>query len=195
MTVVDSIDRLNRYVGVLEALCGAPATVREFPPFKPERGRVTAIIFVDTPSEGYVTGFTYGLSLTRFSTWGASGRELSITVRSTAVEWAEVPARTVAGLRGMGSFHRGQVIGYKEPYVAGSEMSSILLVDPLQPWQSDLARLDLSLSEAEPPDLVEIIGACPIHASEREYVQKNGVELFLSLEWDPFDPSRVSVVT
>ena len=194
MTVTDSPDRLAHYVERLEAVCGATAIVRDFPPFRPEAGRVAAVIFTDTPGKGYVTGFTYGLSLTSHPEWQAGGRELSISVRSTAIEWAEVPARTVAALRGMGPFSRGQVVGYQQPYVPPSEMSSILLTTPWEEWQPDLAGLDLGTPGTETGDPIEVIGVCPIYASERDFVRSNGVDAFLGLPWDRFDPLRPPAV-
>lgn len=38
---------------------------------------------------------------------------------------------------------------------------------------------------------VNIAGCYPIHASEREFIQENGLEAFWrGVEWDPFEVTR-----
>ncbi|MFF4986741.1 suppressor of fused domain protein [Streptosporangium saharense] len=129
---------------------------------------------------------TYGLSLWRWKDPGPPPRELCITMRSSDPEWAKVPAVTVAALRGMCPFDPGMVIGYMKPYVVGSRLSSLFLATP--PTELGLAeRIDLS---TDPEDSVEIVGAYPIHASERRFVHARGAEALWGSRWDPFDPAR-----
>lgn len=41
---------------------------------------------------------------------------------------------------------------------------------------------------------VNIAGCYPIHASEREFIQENGLEAFWrGVEWDPFEVTRPPV--
>ncbi|MFI6096592.1 suppressor of fused domain protein [Lentzea sp. NPDC051213] len=186
----DASDRLSRYRERLDSLTGAEPVVSSFDPREAADGLVLALAYIGVPEPGYVTGFTYGLSLVRHADWGQAGRELSITVRSDNVEWASVPARIIAGLRGLGSFGLGHVLGHVGPYVSDSQMSSIVLAGPAVPAEG---VVDLGDDERG-GDLVEIAGVYPIHAAEREFVYSRGFDALWNLEWDRFDPSRESVV-
>ncbi|GAA2401202.1 hypothetical protein GCM10010404_68740 [Nonomuraea africana] len=189
----DTLDRFDHYCELLNSLTGVTPIISDVEPRVIEDGPVRAISYIGTPEPGYVTGFTYGLSFSSHPGWGARGRELSITVRSDDVEWSPVPARVVAALRGICPFNLGQVLGYMKPYVEGSTMNSLVLAEPAV--ERDLGLLDLSRAEvgSEARDLVEIVGAYPIHASERDFVYSHGFGAFWSLEWDRFNPAREPV--
>ncbi|MCA2203345.1 suppressor of fused domain protein [Streptomyces griseoincarnatus] len=186
----DTLDRFGRYCELLDSLTGVKPVISDVEPRVVEDGPVRAISYIGTPEPGYVTGFTYGLSLYGHPDWGPTGRELCITVRSGDVEWSQVPARVVAALRGICPFTPGQVLGYKEPYVGGSSMNSIVLAKPALELGS--GPLDLGSVEggAKVLDLVEIVGAYPIHSSEREFAYSHGFDALWSLKWDRFDPAR-----
>ncbi|BET45034.1 hypothetical protein RGQ21_00160 [Kitasatospora aureofaciens] len=72
-------------------------------------------------------------------------------------------------------------------------MNSIVLAEPALELGS--APLDLGgMSDGvKVPDLVEIIGAYPIHSSEREFAYSHGFDALWSLAWDRFDPMRAPV--
>ncbi|MET9744664.1 suppressor of fused domain protein [Streptomyces ardesiacus] len=193
MTGHDTLDRFGRYCELLDSLTDVKPVISDVEPRAIGDGPVRAISYIGTPKPGYVTGFTYGLSLSSHPDWGSRGRELSITVRSGDIEWPQVPARVVAALRGICPFNSGQVLGYQEPYVEGSSMNSIVLAEPALELGS--APLDLGgMSDGvKVPDLVEIIGAYPIHSSEREFAYSHGFDALWSLAWDRFDPMRAPV--
>ncbi|WP_165960246.1 suppressor of fused domain protein [Actinocrispum wychmicini] len=190
----DAFDRFDRYCEILDSLIGATSVISEVEPREMGDGPVRAVVYIGTPEPGYVTGLTYGLSLSSHPDWRSRGRELSITVRSENVEWSQVPARMVATLRGVCPFNSGQVLGYVQPFVEDSAMNSVLLSEPAVEWSSGL--IDLSCGEVDPkePGLVEIIGVYPVHSSERDFVRSRGFDAFWSLEWDRFDPARAPVV-
>ncbi|WP_338931291.1 hypothetical protein WEB32_11235 [Streptomyces netropsis] len=194
MTHRDTLDRLDRYRERLDALVGATSVTCDIDPRARADGRVLAVSYLGTPAPGWVTGFSYGLSLSRHPDWGRAARELTITVRSEDVEWSRVPARMVAALRGMCPFRPRQVLGHAEPYVEGSVMNSAVLGDPVIDGGSGL--LDLSPSEgySRENDLVEFVGVYPIHSSERDFVYSRGFNEFWSMEWDRVDPGREPVV-
>ncbi|WP_442812411.1 suppressor of fused domain protein [Streptomyces sp. NBC_01210] len=189
----DTLNRFDRYCELLDSLTGTTPVISDVEPRVAGDGPVRAISYTGVPEPGYVTGFTYGLSLSSHPDWGPRGRELSITVRSDDVEWSRVPARVVAALRGICPFNPGQVLGYMEPYVEGSEMNSIVLADPAIEHGSGLLDLSGREVDAKPRDLVEIVGAYPIHSSEREFVYSRGFDAFWSLGWDRFNPARTPV--
>ncbi|WP_157868690.1 suppressor of fused domain protein [Streptomyces caatingaensis] len=190
----DTLDRFNSYRERVDALVGAVSVAEDIEPRERGDGRVAALVYAGTPGPGYVTGFTYGLSLVPRPDWGAVARELAITVRSDDVEWCRVPARIVAALRGLGpSFRSGEVFGHVGRYVADSAMNSVVLGSPVIGGAGplDLASGRGATGEA---DLVEILGVYPIHATEREYVQTHGAEALWRLGWDRVDPGRPSAV-
>ncbi|MFJ4716606.1 suppressor of fused domain protein [Streptomyces sp. NPDC088785] len=193
MTEHDTLDRFDRYCELLDSLTGATPIISDVEPRVAGDGPVRSVSYIGVPGPGYVTGFTYGLSLSSHPDWGTRGRELSITVHSDDVEWSRVPARVVAALRGICPFNSGQVLGYMEPYVGSSAMNSIVLAGPAVDCGSEL--LDLSLGDVDTRgcDLVEIVGAYPIYSSERDFVYSRGFDAFWNLGWDRFDPARTPV--
>lgn len=194
MAVRDSLDRFGRYRDLLDLLAGVPSVVSSVEPRVVEDGPVRAISYLGFPEPGYITGFTYGLSLFGHPDWGQRGRELSITVRSDDFEWSQVPARVVAALRGICPFDLRQVLGYMEPYVASSSMSSIVLAKSAVEPDSGVLDLGLEVDRGRGVDLVEIVGTYPIYSSERDFVQACGFDDLWGLDWDRFDPARLPVV-
>ncbi|MFE9658324.1 suppressor of fused domain protein [Micromonospora sp. NPDC006431] len=194
MTGRDTFDRFDRYRELLDLLTGATPVICDVEPRVRTDGRVVAISYAGTPKPGYVTGFTYGLSLSTHPDWRLGGRELAITVRSDSLEWARVPARIVAALRGVCPFNPGQVLGYMEPYVEGYGMNSVVLAGPAVEIEPGLLNLGGIEADAKRCDLIEIVGAYPIHSSERDFVHTHGYDAFWGLEWDRFDPARQPVV-
>jgi hypothetical protein len=189
----NKLDRFDRYCELLDSLTGGTPVISEVEPRVIGDGPVRAVSYIGTPEPGYVTGFTYGLSLSSHPDWGPRGRELSITVRSDNADWSRVPAQVVAALRGICPFNSSQVLGYMEPYVEGSAMNSIVLAEPAVECGPGLLDLSCGEVDAKSRDLVEIIGAYPIHSSEREFVYSHGFDAFWSLEWDRFNPARPPV--
>ncbi|MEV7340326.1 hypothetical protein [Streptomyces sp. NPDC093544] len=185
-------ERFARFVERLSLALGAAVEVREVVPRVPADGRVYSLIFANKPQLGFVTGITYGLSPLIDSP--ASGRELCISMRSDDLEWAMVPAITVAALRGLCPFEPGMVIGYKKPYVEGSGLSSLLLGTPESRLMMD-RRIDLGvLPGRDADDFVELVGAYPIYPSERNFFHTHGAEMAWNSEWDPTDPIRSALV-
>lgn len=86
------------------------------------------------------------------------------------------------------------VIGYLKPCVEGSALSSLLLGAP-DPGLMLNQKIDLAPSFGQDADdSVELVGAYPIHISEREYFHAHGAETAWSSGWDPSDPTRPSLV-
>ncbi|MFE0523126.1 suppressor of fused domain protein [Streptomyces sp. NPDC058954] len=190
----DTDVRFSRFLEQLLLLTGKkPTEVHEIAPAKPEDGRVRAVVYADTPEPGYVTGFSYGLSLVRHPNWMSDVRELVITVRSHDIGWASVPAETAAALRGICAYDHGQAIGYMKPYVESSEMSSIVVADPAVRWSSGPVDLGPVGIDRTGQDLVDLVGLYPVYASERDFVYAKGFDALWRLEWDRFDPLRLPV--
>lgn len=192
MTESGGSERFDRFVERLSWALGAVPEVREVTPRAPADGRVFSVMFADRPESGFVTGFTYGLSTLAGSP--AFGREVCIAMRSDNQEWAMVPAVTVAALRGLCPFVPGMVIGYQKPYVEGSGLSGLLLGAPESRLHLE-PRINLSAAPGrDADDLVEIVGAYPIYASERKFFHSHGAEMAWRSEWDPTDPIRPALI-
>ncbi|MCL7380694.1 suppressor of fused domain protein [Streptomyces sp. 35G-GA-8] len=182
--------RMERYLERLDSLMGARGTLHEIPPQREGVGVVFAATYTDVPAAGYVTGFTYGLSVGDVQ---SAGRELCISMRSGDIEWAMIPARMVSALWGMCPFRYGQVIGHSRGFVEGSPMNSIIIAGPPDVLSFDSVRLGLAENGEIGSESVIINGAYPIYASERDFVRRSGSDAFWALDWDRFDPLRSPV--
>jgi hypothetical protein len=175
-------DRFARFVERASSIVGAQPDIHEVVPREPGDSEVFSLVFVDVPEPGLVTGVTYGLSL-----WQRLNarpvRELCTTMRSTDLAWPKVPARTVAVLRGMCPFDPGMVIGYKEPYVPPSGLSSLVLASTL-PVPALADGIDVAPPDADTDDLVQIVAAYPVYPSEREAVHAVGLGAVFDSDWD-----------
>jgi len=191
MNTRDIPDRLSSYLEYLAAVTRAEPAIHHFMPVDQESGRVLAATYANFPNPGYVTGFTYGLSLVDKPDWAAARRELCITVRSDDMEWTKIPSRMVASMRGICSFNRGQALGYAGVFVEESRMSSVLLAEPVVSLGGELVDLTSIKPYSREPDLVEIIGVYPIYASERDLVYSSGFDALWNLPWDRVDPMRL----
>lgn len=194
MNYRDTPGRLSRYLGQVQALTGVGPVVREILPAGSGLGRVLAIVCVNVPEPGYLTGFTYGLSLVDHEEWTSGRRELSITIRSDDFEWAIIPSRVVGAMRGVSAFNGGRAFGYKERFVEYSGMSSLLLARPAGEWNSGTLDIGSEQFDWSEDDVVDLVGAYPIYSSEREFIKVNGFDEFWNREWDRFDPLRAPVV-
>ena len=190
MTDRDARDRLTAYLERLASITGVQPSIHHLLPIDRRSGDVLALAYMGVPGRGYVTGLTYGLSGSVDPDRALGGRELSITIRSKDIEWAMIPARMVASLRGKHPFNRGQALGYAGRFTEDSMMSSILLAEPAMKNLSKPIDLALNGRKSNGSDLVEILGVYPIYSSERDFVYASGFDAFWSLEWDRFDPSR-----
>jgi len=148
---------------------------------------VTALVYRDLPEPGFITGLTYGLSLADHPEWRLGKPELMITVESTDINWAIVPAIFADEWRGQQAFIYGSTMNHGEPICPETKMSAFVIFAPaiLEP-----ADCDIDVGE---PRKVILNGCYPIHESERKFIQANGLEAFWKLDWDPFDVGRAPV--
>jgi hypothetical protein len=79
---------VERYLAHLDRLSGGVEPL--FQPIestKPGLKRIAVMIYKDLPEPGYITGFTYGLSLGDHPDWRLGRPELCISVRSDKIDW------------------------------------------------------------------------------------------------------------
>ncbi|MBG0820056.1 suppressor of fused domain protein [Planomonospora sp. ID91781] len=182
--------RVERYLAHLDRLSGGREP--KFTPFRstrPGMRDVTAIVYRDLPEPGFVTGLTYGLSLSGHPAWTRSTPELCISVRSADDAWAWAVAYLAERLRG-GDCHfaYGDTFGFGERVSGESDMDAFVLSAPIGLDREDFLGIDVG------DDLpVSITGCYPIHSSERRFIQENGLKAFWDLDWDPCDVTRAAV--
>jgi hypothetical protein len=193
MVVRDTPERLARYVAQVSSLTAVEPRVRALLGREQAPARVVAVVCPGTPEPGHITGFSYGLSLVDHAGWGPVRRELCLTVRSDDAEWAMIPGRMVAALRGMTAFDPGQAFSYAERFVEGSPLTSAVLAEPASQWRA--AAIDLGSTDPGPaePDTIEFVGVYPVYPAERDLVYAHGFDALWRLKWDRFDPSRLPV--
>jgi hypothetical protein len=147
---------------------------------------ITAMVFRDMPEPGLLTGITYGLSLSDHPDWRMGKPELIISVRSADIAWALVIASFAEELRGECPFTYGGTLNHGQRISPESEMTAFTV---FASGALDPADAEIDLGEYK----IFLNGCYPIHESERQFIQKNGVEAFWKLEWDINDVRRAPV--
>lgn len=147
---------------------------------------ITAIVFRDLPEPGFLTGITYGLSLSEHPDWRMGKPELIITVRSADIAWALVVASFAEELRGECPFTYGGTLNHGERISPESAMTAFVVFGP--------SALDPKDAEIDMGDYKIFLNGCyPIYESERMFIQENGLEAFWKLDWDVNDVRRPPV--
>ncbi|CAG7845139.1 hypothetical protein USB125703_01396 [Pseudoclavibacter triregionum] len=181
--------RLEQYLDFLDELVGEAESgedsVESTTPGVPD---VLAIDYEDTPEDGLLLGFTYGLSLVSHEAWTKSRPELSICLETDDPAWARAIAELVERERGMAEFAPGEVFDWDGPIVEGTEMDGFVIAGPL------VLDEEFSFVEVGEDLPIRILGVYPVHASERDYIDEHGVDAFWKLDWDPYDPARKPAV-
>ena len=181
-------DRAARYLAHLDRLSGGSAReALHVPSGRPGRKGVTVLRYPDLPP-GLSTALTYGLSLGDHPDWTYARPELCLSMRSQDPAWARMAGQIAEDLAGECPFMPGDTIDVGEPIVDGTRMTAFLIAAPAVVEGPD-ARVELG-----DDDLVVLAGLYPIHETEQEFVRTRGLEAFLRLPRDPYDPSRLPAV-
>jgi len=190
--VITPGERAGRYLDRIVQLAGGrEPVIHPIDSTRPEvhLPRVAAFSFPDTPEQGLITGFTYGLSLARHPLWRFGTPELAVTVFSSDPGWPISIALMCDRLRGDCPFEFGNTINIGEPITDETLMSAFVIFAPAFPREKDEQEIDVG------DDLPIILTGCyPIHTSEMDFITRNGLEKFWKLEWDALDVQRGPVV-
>jgi hypothetical protein len=182
-----SATRVERFLAHLDELSGGIEP--RFYPIEsthPGQPSITAIVYRDIPEPGFITGITYGLSLSDHPDWRFGKPELVISVRSTDIAWALVMADFVEELRGECPFTYGGTLNHGQPISTESAMSAFCVFAP--------AALEPEDAEIDLGDCKVFLNGCyPIYESERQFIQEHGLEAFWKLDWDINDVQRPPV--
>jgi len=147
---------------------------------------VSAIVYRDIPEKGYITAFTYGLSLGNHPDWKYGKPELCISVKSSKIEWGQVAAYVASKLRGDCPFLYGETINFGTTISDDSEMNAFFVFAP-----GILEREDYTNIEVGEDYKINIAGLYPIYAAEIEVFEKLGLEQFWHhADYDNFSVTR-----
>jgi hypothetical protein len=134
---------------------------------------VTAIVYRDYPTIGYMTAVTYGLSLVEHPDYKETRPELCICVESEDVNWGIVIGHIANHLRGKYPFTYGFTIDFKDQIAKDSEMNAFLVFAPTIFEREEWMGIDVGEDYT-----INLTGLFPIYSSELEAYNIMGIEEF-----------------
>lgn len=134
---------------------------------------VTSIIYKDIPEKGYITAFTYGLSLVKHPEWKFGRPELCISVKSSSIDWGQVLGFVANKLRGNCPFSYGQTINFHAQISDDSEMDAFFVFAPSTLDIDRYLNVDIGTDYK-----ISIAGLYPMYSDELEIYEKIGLEAF-----------------
>lgn len=150
---------------------------------------VTAIVYRDFPTIGYVTAVTYGLSLVEHDDWKYGRAELCICVKSENIDWGIVIGYIANHLRGKFPFTYGNTINFGEKVNEESQMDAFLIFTPTIFEREEYMDIDIGLDYK-----INLASLYPIYNSEIEIYNKIGIEEFLNHpKFDFYDVTREAI--
>lgn len=182
--------RVERYLDRLDDLTGGvEAHYQPITSTHEGLAPVIEIAYRDLPDPGYLTAFTYGISLADNSQWTRGKPELAMTLRTDELIWARAMATMAERMRGAAPFAYGNVIDFGDRISPDSAMSAFLIFAPAVLNREDATGIDVA--DRLP---INISGCYPIHADEAAWIGRHGVQQFWGLDWDPYDVHRPPAV-
>lgn len=147
---------------------------------------VTSIVYRNIPEEGYITGFTYGLSVVNHAAYEHGRPELCISVKSERIEWGQVAGYVANSLRGDCPFRYGDSINFKEQISEESEMDAFFMFAPSLLDPEYYLHIDIGADYC-----VDITGLYPMYSEEMDVLQEIGLEEFWHhANFDLYDINR-----
>lgn len=145
---------------------------------------VGVFVYENWPRPGFITGFTFGLSIATHPDWRAGRPELMIMMESDDKSWPFAAASAAARFRGDCPFSYGNTINFRQPVAEESALDAFLVFAP--------PHLDREQMQVELEGYTCFIaGLYPMYGSELDLYQRIGLEAFWHHPgWDPFNPKR-----
>jgi hypothetical protein len=184
--------RAERFLAHLDRVSGGlEPRFSQFESTKPDMNNVTVMAYGDVPKPKHLTAITYGVSLAAHPEWTQSSAELILSVSTTHDDdWITALGTLAELLRGDCPFTYGDTINCGEPIAPDTTMTAFVSVPALALERSDYECIDVSPPGHEGHDLISILGLVPIYASERAFIHANGMQAFVHLGIDAYDPTR-----
>jgi hypothetical protein len=147
------------------------------------------IVYRDTPEEGDLTAFTFGLSSVEHTDWRLGRPELVISVHSSSLNWGLALGFLVKRFRGKCPFSYGNVVRFGGPVCDESGMSAFLIFIPTI-LEKDQAQVNLH------DRTINIVQAYPIYEEEIRLIEQAGAQRFFMQEGvDFYDVRRKNTGT
>lgn len=172
------IQHLDRVTGRSEDV------IRQVKSTDPALPHVVVFVYKDWPMEGFITGFTYGLSAANHPDWKFGKPELMISVESQDESWTCAIGCMAEELRGKCPFRYGSTINFHEKVSDESDLDAFLIFGPpfLEKDQQAVKLKDFTCN---------IVGMYPMFSSELSLYDELGLEQFWHLpDWDPLNVQR-----
>ena len=150
----------------------------------PQLPDVAVLVYENWPQPGFITAFTYGLSLVNHPDWKLGRGELMISMESLLHAWPYAIGAIVSRLRGSCPFSYGNTIKYGGAISEESDMDAFLV---FAPPHLDRNQKVVRLTEYD----CFIGGLYPLYGSELTLYEQIGLEAFWHHPgWDPLNPRR-----
>jgi hypothetical protein len=152
---------------------------------------VTIIVYDNIPEKGFMTAFTYGLSLVNHPDWKFGRPELCISVESSNLDWGMVVGFLANKLRGDCPFSYGQTINFQEKISDDSEMDAFFIFAPSTLDKEDYSEIDIGTDYK-----INIAGLYPMYSDELPIYERIGLEQFWNHpSFDNYSVNRDKIVT
>jgi hypothetical protein len=153
----------------------------------PDLPDVAVFVYEHWPKPGFITGFTFGLSVVSHPDWRFGRPELMIMMESNDKGWPFSAAYTAARFRGDCPFSYGNIINFRGRMSEESEFDAFIVFAP--------PHLDREQERVQLADYTCFItGLYPMHSSEFEIYERIGLEQFWKHPaWDPLNPHRLRI--
>ncbi len=179
-----------RYIQHLDQIFGQEPLFYPNESLIPGLPNVTTIVYKDIPEPGFITAFTYGLSLADHPAWKYGHPELCITVESEQMEWAHVLGYVANKLRGKCPFTYGETIRFGEKISPDSDMDAFYIFAPAVLERTEYTQLDIGT-----PYPIHISALYPMYESELSTFHTIGLEQFWKHpENDIFNVNRTKII-
>ncbi len=145
---------------------------------------VFVFTYENWPEEGFITGFTFGLSEANHPEWRLGRPELMISVESLDESWCLAIGHIAQQLRGKCPFCYGETINFRAQISEESELDAFLIFGPPH-LTKDNKSIELNGFTCH------IAGMWPMYSEEIGLYNEIGLEKFWHLDgWDPMNVSR-----
>jgi hypothetical protein len=139
---------------------------------------VAVLVHENWPRPGFITAFTYGLSLVKHPDWKLGRCELMISMESLQHSWPFAVGALVSRLRGRCPFSYGNTIKYGGPIGEESDMDAFLV---FAPPHLDRHQKVVRMTEYD----CFIAGVYPLYGSELALYEQIELEAFWHHpDWD-----------
>jgi hypothetical protein len=158
--------------------------IRQVDSSDPHLPRVSVFTYKDWPQPGFITGFTFGLSLVPHADWKFGRPELMNSVESQDEAWTFAIGYMADRLRGKCPFCYGNTINFRAKISDESKLDAFLIFAPpfLTKDQMGVQLRDYTCN---------ISGMYPMYSSELALYEQVGLEKFWELPgWDPLNVRR-----